>query len=477
MADGPYRPLEGDPVDLAWRARRYQDIGEAIARTVVTLHAIGDDDAMTSKAVDALRTSAKTVGDDIAKAKDRYIHTASALETYAAALHNAQDAAHAAIARIGTAQRDADDAHTAARTAASAVTSADAADLPAAQRRADDAQWQAGQADQALQGAQQQWHDALAAKEAAARAAIAAIVDVVDKHDNGLTDHWWEEALAAVYKFVKVVCEWAAILSIFLAWVPGFGEILIALATLGAVISLIEATVKLVQGDGSWGDFAMAAVGVVLTVFGGKLIGMAVKGVRGAAVLRAGDAFRKAAVEAGETSSHVIGGAVVRGQRSIQGWGRMAYMSQGEAAAAKATLKDAVASPSGFGKAVQNAFVGSRGTSPYVDAVVKQGWRAGLKEDATRFMLDAKSLGNRDLVQAWKTIGTIGAAGNGRLVAAAATVTAAQVGQIGVKAYNAAAGGGVAGGVTSVVTSLTPGPVGMANSVVKGVQHTIDATR
>lgn len=472
MADSPYLPLEGDPADLAWRARRYQEIGEAITRTVATLHAIGDDHAMTSRAVDALRTSAKDVGDDIDKAKDRYTHTAVALQTYAAALRSAQDAARAAIARIEAAQRNAEDTQAAARRTAHAAAAADAADQADAQRRADDAAWAAGQAELALQAAQREWHDALVEKQTAARTAIAAIVDVVDKHNNGLADPWWQKVLSEVYQLVKTVCEWAAVLSIFLAFVPGLGELLMALTAIGSVITLIEATVKLVQGDSSWGDFAMAAAGVALTLFGGKLIDMAVKGVRGAAVLRAGDAFRKAAVDAGETSSHVIGGAVVRGQRSIQGWGRMAYMSQREAAAAKSALTDAVRSPSGFARAARRAFHDSHMESAYVTRVMEHGWRAGMKENVAQFALDAKSFGNRDLVQAWKSIGVVGASGNGSLVAAAITVTALKAGQDTVGVYNAAASDGVAGGLAAVLADATPSPVGDAIRVVKAVAHT-----
>jgi hypothetical protein len=48
--------------------------------------------------------------------------------------------------------------------------------------------------------------------------------------------------------------------------------VLVGLALLGALITLIDASVKLSRGEGSLSDVIFAAVGVVLAAFGGKIV-------------------------------------------------------------------------------------------------------------------------------------------------------------------------------------------------------------
>jgi len=289
MSDSPYKPLEGDPDLLTSKARHYQEIGDAIARSVITLRKIHDVDHMKSKAVDAVRGSADDVADDINKAKDRYQQTATALLHYATSLRSAQQDANAAIAEINEKQETATKAHTAAKTAQSDADSATDADKSDKTTAATQAQDHAEAADAALRQAQQKWHDALDEKNRAADAATKLIVEVVsgDKK-HGLEDSWWDNWGSKILDIVKVICDIAGILSIFLAWVPILGQVLLVLAALGAIIKLVESIVAAVSGNGSWWAVLGAAGMAVLTIFGGKIFSLAAKQLKGAMIVSTG---------------------------------------------------------------------------------------------------------------------------------------------------------------------------------------------
>jgi hypothetical protein len=280
MTDSEFRALEGNPDLVRNKADRYAELANAITRSVTTLNAIKSTEGMISKAIDAVREESGTVADDIAKAQTRYAGTAQALITYSASLRTAQDAATTAIALISSKESAAD---TATRSASRAATKAESStpenastDTTAA-GKAEDAADAAGQE---LVAAQQEWHAALLLKNQAAQTATDAIIGVLEsKAGKDLNDGWWDDWGAKALDILKTVCEIAGFLAIFLAWVPGLGTLLLVLATVGALITLVEASIKAHNG-GSWGDVAFAAVGVVLTVFGGnigKYLGKVVK--------------------------------------------------------------------------------------------------------------------------------------------------------------------------------------------------------
>jgi hypothetical protein len=271
MTDSEFRALEGNPDLVRSKADRYAELADAITRSVTTLNAIKSTEGMTSKAIDKVREEAGKVADDIGKAQTRYSGTAQALITYSAQLRSAQDAADTAISHINdkeTAAETASRAATSAATKAESATPETATTETAAATRAETAADAAGQA---LAAAHQEWHSALDVKNQAAQTAIGAILNVIDgKAGEALNDTWWDDWGKAALDILKTVCEWAGVLAIFFSWVPFLGQILLVLAVIGAVITLIEATIKAVNG-GNWGDVAFAAVGVVLSVFGGNI--------------------------------------------------------------------------------------------------------------------------------------------------------------------------------------------------------------
>ena len=270
-SDTAFNNLTGDADVVLAKARRYEELGLAIARSVTTLHRISEADENKSKAVAALKESAENVARDIGKAQERYSLTATALIAYSGKLKTAQDDAVTAISTISQAEGEVSAAGTKKTQAdqkAEAAGDDQAVNQKAAENMADSYDTRVHE----LGVAQGLWHAARAAKDAAAKSAADDINDVVtgdvgDKLNDSRWDDW-----GSVLDAIKVVCEWAGVLAIFLSWVPILGAVLVGLALLGAVIALIDASVKLQRGEGSLSDVIFAAVGVVLAAFGGKLV-------------------------------------------------------------------------------------------------------------------------------------------------------------------------------------------------------------
>lgn len=304
MSDHEYAPLTGNEMLLRSKALHYGEIANAIARSVNTLKKISVVEGMKSAAIDAIRGKAGDVAQDIDKAKERYSVTSSALVTYSHALKDAQDAARTAIAHIGDKQSAVESAQ---RTAAQTKHAADSAepDDAEAKKAAINAHDDAQAASASLGAAHEEWREALSIKNVAADAAISAIVQVVDgKKNSGLKDDWLDDWGATLFETFKVICDWAGILSIFLAWVPILGQILLVLAAIGAVITLIESIVKAISGNGSLWDVAGAAVGAVLTLFGGKIFAAAAKELRAITVLKSGITETRALAALQGVSAH-----------------------------------------------------------------------------------------------------------------------------------------------------------------------------
>ncbi|HEY8914131.1 putative T7SS-secreted protein [Lacisediminihabitans sp.] len=281
MSDTEYQPLSGNESLLRSKASQYGEIANAIIRSVNTLNKLSEVGEMKSEAIDALRDKIGSVAKDINKARDRYAGTSSALVTYSYALKSAQDDANTAISAINQREGELSAAARASRAADDGVQTATDSDADEAKKAADQADHASQTARGNLEAAQRAWHSALESKNDAATVAIAGIQEVVDgSKSHDLNDGWWDDWGSKVLDVVKVICEIAGFLAIFLAWVPILGAILVGLAILGALITLVESIVKLVNGEGSFSDVLFAAVGVVLAAFGGKFAAYLAKLVR-----------------------------------------------------------------------------------------------------------------------------------------------------------------------------------------------------
>ena len=271
MADTPFQPLSGNWRTVKNKAERYADIADAIARSVATLEAIKDADKGKSEAIAQLKDGAENVARDIGKAQQRYELTADVLLVYSGALNEADGDADAAISTLATAQSEASTASWNLQNANEAAEEA-GADPVASQLAIDTRQDTYDDAVLAVQNAQQAWYDARDKKVTAAETAEAGIDDVVNGEvGNQLNDSWWDD-IGNVLDVIKLICQIAGVLAIFLSWVPILGQILVVLALVGALITLVDSIVKLTRGEGSWADVAFAVVGVALSLIGGKAL-------------------------------------------------------------------------------------------------------------------------------------------------------------------------------------------------------------
>lgn len=340
--DREYEKLRGDATLLSQRAVTYESVADAIREATASLRVVADTEEMRAKSVDAVRESATKLADTIAPAETRYRETATALGDYAVVLDEAISEADTAIANMATAE-------TAVATARAEYATAlenernppgdeSPTDLATAVTRA---RGELVAAEAGLTGYQDAWRAARTKKEDAARVAREAIEACVK--DSPLNDGFWDNW----GDLIKTICDVAGVLAIFLAWVPGLGQLLIGLAALGALIAVIEASVKWANGEGSFLQVLTAVVIGVVSVFGGRLLTHFAKASKLQAVNRIQSAGRAA------------GG---RSYATLQGVPRGTAMSPG---AARQALRDMPSLASRF-----NIFEGAgRGLSG-------QGWLA-----------------------------------------------------------------------------------------------------
>ncbi|ROS76735.1 hypothetical protein [Cellulomonas sp. PhB143] len=296
MSDTRYQPLDGDPALLSAKARRYEEIADAIGRSTRTLDAISQQIDQRSLAMDATRSLADSVSGDIAKAERRYRETGVALADYASALERQKALSETAVTEISRLEGElqtAKDREASARwdhQLQELSVTATPEDVTASKTALTSATGDVGDAESALTAAQGRWEEAHEAKDTAAGTAITRISDVVDgEHVNGLEDSRWDKIKAVagyLYEGFKILCDVAGVLAIFLAWVPGLGEALLVLAAIGTLLSVVESAVKLARGDIGWGSFLTTVALGAVSLFGGKLIAVGAKSIKARGVVR-----------------------------------------------------------------------------------------------------------------------------------------------------------------------------------------------
>ena len=295
MSDAQWQDLDGKPFTLQQKGRRYQEIAEAIQRSMSTLDAIVDEVNTKSLAMTATRDLAKDVRDDIQKAKTRYAETGEALETYGEALQvAAYEQANPAATQLRTLHGDLADAEAAERSAQSAVDDlpADATDAERteASTAATNAGTTAGNLRTEVAKYETQWTEGHQAKQSAARIAKDKIHNAVYEGKAGdLNDSRWDKIkdwASKALDVIKVICDIAGILAIFLSWVPVLGQVLLVLAAIGSIIAIVEGIVKMAKEGFSWGALFGVAMGV-LGLFGGKAISSLAKYAKAKSVVNA----------------------------------------------------------------------------------------------------------------------------------------------------------------------------------------------
>ncbi len=288
--DVQFQVLAGDPGIVKTKGEEYQAIAAAIATSVRTLDDIVEQVDQKSLAMDATRDMAEGVASNIRKATDRYQKTGDALVTYADELDRTQSASRYPSRRIG----EIEESLVSARSRATlrqdeyeeALRGDDADATETARTRRNSANTTVETLETSLATHQETWHTLQGEKAAAATVAIASITEVIEgTGGEALNDDFWDH-LGVVVDIIKVICDIAGVLAIFLAWVPFLGQALLILAAIGAILAIVDAAIKFAKGEGSLGDLIGAVVLGVLSLFGGKILGFLAKRVHISALAR-----------------------------------------------------------------------------------------------------------------------------------------------------------------------------------------------
>ncbi|WP_159791774.1 hypothetical protein [Puerhibacterium puerhi] len=282
-------PVPGDPDTVAAVGQEYGDVAQAIRTAASRLEAIAAAAAEGgADFLEAIREKATTVAQDVGKAEERYDETGAALVTYAGALRDAQREASAALQKAGGARQA---VHEAQARRDQYSDPAVQESLPDAVTRVQLAEDDLAGAQGALQAAQSDLDEAVAARDSAARTAAAVVRGVIEA--DGLNDGWWQDVRGVVNAITDAVGKIAAvagILALVLCWVPGLGQALAAIALIAGAISFIGETLKLVNGEGDWVSWGLGLLGLV-TFGAGRVVGttlkLGAKGVQGTARVRA----------------------------------------------------------------------------------------------------------------------------------------------------------------------------------------------
>jgi hypothetical protein len=274
---------------------RYASVAATIETTAYNLARIAEVNGTTSKAVDAIRTNASEVAEQVGTAKDRYAAVGEALVTYAAHLAQAQADSLAALHAAQSAQAAIDSATGDVRRASGELEDAAPEDQAAAQAALDNARRAVRQGDAALARARADLEDAVSLRDRAAQNAVDAIHHATSA--DGLNDGWWDNwgskvfhAISDIAGFIAMV---AGVAALFLAWVPILGEALAAIALIATAVALVADIVLLIAGEGSWLKVGLDVLSLV-TFGAGRVAGAGLRagaeGAQGTARLAAGSA-------------------------------------------------------------------------------------------------------------------------------------------------------------------------------------------
>lgn len=281
-------PVPGEPDVVRRGGEDYLDVATAITEARQTLATIDLGTYVISEAVDAIRTTATEVSENIARAHDRYQATGEALVTYAGSLEEAQTEAREALAAAADAVGVAEEARSAQRRYVRLAYGAEDPEL--AQRYEQLAQEhgvEASVAESAQSTAQGRVTAAATARDTAAQVAIDAIENTT--RADSLGDSWWDDWGKDVLAVITDVAGWVAtiagILALAVCWIPAIGQalaaILLTVAAVAALVNAIGNVVLAIDGERSWAEAGLSILGAVLSVVGlGGAARLAIRGVQ-----------------------------------------------------------------------------------------------------------------------------------------------------------------------------------------------------
>lgn len=281
-------PLPGAPTIPEGASEEYDRTLNSLNTTAAALANLASTAEMKSEAVTALRERSTELKKSLSEVVGRYAVATSVMEDYAAALRSAQHEADAALDRAQAAQR----AHDLAADELTAVDRAEARldpgtpTPPAWDTRRETAERDRARAQAVIDEAQRDLEAALLAHEIAGDDAARRLRQ--GTHDE-VRDGWWEDWGKSAMEWTSKIGGWVAgiagALALVLAWVPGLGPALAAVATIAGVLTLIADVALALAGSKGWGDVAIGAVGLATFGIGRAAMGafragsLAVRGV------------------------------------------------------------------------------------------------------------------------------------------------------------------------------------------------------
>ncbi|WP_084102442.1 DUF308 domain-containing protein [Demequina sp. NBRC 110051] len=261
-------PIPGDPDIVEDGGTAYQATARAMTLAAEEISSVMTDTDGESGAVAALRERLAEIEETIDDASSRYQKAGDALVAYAESLRSAQKTSITALESAQAAQSTArscrDNGNYYLRLADRYTELGDASSATRCNDLAHTAFGDANGADGSLDDARTQLAGAISERDEAARTLRGALDTAMD---DGLNDGWWEnwgsDWAHAISDIAGTIAAWAGVGALVLAWVPGLGQLLGAVALIAGAVALVADIALLAHGEGSWGDVIWGAVGVL----------------------------------------------------------------------------------------------------------------------------------------------------------------------------------------------------------------------
>ena len=292
-------PVPGDPEVVSRGGDDYLEVAEAISRAQRTLARIDLGSFVISEAVDAVRTTAAEVAENIGRAHDRYESTGTALVTYSPTLRESQTEARAALGDAVDAVSVAEEAHSDQRRYIRLARNTD--DPQAALRYeqlADERAVEASLAETVQADARSRVEGAVTARDKAAETAIDSIERTT--RADSLGDSWWDDWGKDVLTVITDVAGWVAtiagVLAIAVCWIPVIGQALagalLVVAGIAAIVNALGNIALAIDGERSWTEAGLSIAGAVLSFVGaGGVYRLALRAARSANTFKVGKAL------------------------------------------------------------------------------------------------------------------------------------------------------------------------------------------
>ncbi len=269
-------PIPASEIDIDNVAREMKSRADAARDVKDVLKNLAELDGWRGQAATAFAGKAEEVLDNLGKVVERYDAVSEALYTWGDDVGEARRATWTAVQNAETAQSTIDSNEK--------TTPLPGEELTDAEESANEAR---SGAQEDLEAARSAVQTAMENLDDAANRAKDRIEDAADIWDDGMFQglkNWiranadWIDALVTILEWAAIIIAAALLIAVIFftapAWLIGLA-IGVAALTLVLVASLAFAD----TGKRDWGDVAMAAVGLVLTIFGGKLAQMAISNV------------------------------------------------------------------------------------------------------------------------------------------------------------------------------------------------------